>query len=63
MSILVLPNPIARGIPNKGEPVHKLREDGKNVYCGNGSWHIFYQHRIEWVTCEKCLEMYEKERC
>lgn len=56
------PNPISRGIPKEGSPIHLIRPDSKNVFCGNGNWHIFYQHSREYVTCEKCLEQFKKER-
>lgn len=55
-------NPISRGIPTKDSPIHLIRPDSKNVFCGNGNWHIFYQHNRAYVTCEKCLEQFAKER-
>jgi hypothetical protein len=58
-----LPNPISRGIPKEGSPIHLIRYNSQNVFCGNGSWNIFYQHDREYVTCEKCLEQFKKERC
>lgn len=55
-------NPSSRGGPKEGSPIHLIRPNSKNVYCGNGNWHIFYQYRPEFVTCEKCLEQFKKER-
>lgn len=58
---MLTPNPISRGIPKEGSPIHLIRPDSKNVFCGNGSWHIFYQHILDYVTCQKCLEQFKKE--
>ena len=57
------PNPSSRGGPKEGSPSHLFRPNSNNVYCGNGNWHIFYQHDLKYVTCEKCLEQFAKERC
>jgi len=56
------PKPIVRGGPTNDSPIHLIRPNSKNVFCGNGNWHIFYQHNRELVTCEKCLEQFAKER-